>query len=160
MKFLVLEIHCDPTSKNTNNDTALYLAVVKGHLDIVQLLISDQKNCDPNSPHGQYGRTPLHCAAEFGHLSIVKYLIDEQGFNPSCLDENKLTPLHCAAMRGHVEIVKFLIVEKHCDPMCQDSDQNTPLHMAAQQNNIKLVRFLIKLHCDPTSRNSNNVTAL
>ena len=71
VKFLILETHCDPTSKNTNNDTTLHLAVVEWHLDILQLLISGEKNCDPNSPHGQYGRTPFHCAAEHGHLHIV-----------------------------------------------------------------------------------------
>ena len=68
-------------------------------------------NCDKNI-HGPYSRTPLHCAAEFGHLHIVKYLIDEQGCNPSCLDEDKYTPLHCAAIKGHINVVKFLTMEK------------------------------------------------
>ena len=67
-------MHCDPTSRDENNDTALHLAVLEGHLDIVQFFISNQK-CDPNIP-GQYGGTLLHCAAEFGHLHIVKYLTE------------------------------------------------------------------------------------
>ena len=53
--------------------------------------------------------------AQSGHFHIVKYLIDEQGCNPSCLDENKYTPLHHAAMTGHIDIVKFFTVEKYCD---------------------------------------------
>ena len=77
-----------------NNDTALHLAVMKGHLYLVQFFTSDL-NCDPNIPGGQYGRTSLHYAARFGHLHIVKYLIDEQGCNPSCLDEYMNTPLYC-----------------------------------------------------------------
>ena len=124
VKFLILEMHCEPTSRNANNNIAVHL-VVKGHLNV----INSDLNCDPNIP-GQYDRTPLHCAAEFGHLHIVKYLTDEQGCNPSCLDEHKNTPLHCASMEGHLDIVKFLTVEKHCDPMCRDSDQDTPLHIA------------------------------
>ena len=97
-----------------------------GHLDVVQFFVS----CDPNIPGGQYGRTPLHYAAEFGHLHIVKCLIDELGCNPSCLDEDRRTPLHCAAMKGHMGIVKFLTVE-HCNPIRRDSERNPPLHKAA-----------------------------
>ena len=73
-----------------------------------------------------------------GHFHIVKYLIDEQGCNPSCLDEYKYTPLHCAAMSGHIDIVKFLTVEKDCDPMCKDFNQNTPLHMAAGKGHLEI----------------------
>ena len=67
-------MQCDPTSKNTDNNIAVHLAVVNGHFDTVKFLLN--QTCDPNI-QGLYGRTPLHCAAEFGHLYIVKYLTDE-----------------------------------------------------------------------------------
>ena len=111
-------MHCDPTSRNVNNDTALHLAVMKGYLDIVRFFISDL-NCDPDLPGGQYGRTPLHAAATFGHLNIVKYLTNKQGCNPPRSNDNKYIPLHYdtvnntalhyAVTSGHLEIVKFLI---------------------------------------------------
>ena len=85
-----------------------------------------------------------------GHLHIVKYLIDEQGCNPSCLDDLGYIPLHCSAMLGHMDIVKFLTVENHTG-----SDQNTPLYMAAGNNYKGIVKFLTPdMHCDPTSRNA------
>ena len=87
IKFLILEMHCEPTSRDANNDTALHLAAVKGHLDIVQFFISDQK-CNPKIL-GLNCASPLHRTAEYGHLHIVKYLTDEQGCNPSCLDSVK-----------------------------------------------------------------------
>ena len=62
VKFLTIEMHCDPTSRNADNDTAL--AIMNGHSDVVQFFISDQ-NCDPKIPH-EYGRTHLHRAATFG----------------------------------------------------------------------------------------------
>ena len=86
-------MRCDPSNRNANNVSALHLAVTKGHFDIVQFSISDL-NCDPIVPGGQFGRTPLHTAAECGYINIVKYLTDEQGCNPSCLDDLKYTPLH------------------------------------------------------------------
>ena len=42
VKFLILEMHCDPTSRNANSDTALHLAAVNGNLDIVQFFISPE----------------------------------------------------------------------------------------------------------------------
>ena len=74
---------------------------MNGRLDILRFFISDQ-NCDPNISGGQCGQTPLHTAAECGHLHIVKYLTDEQGCNPSCLNDLKHTPLHFAAWNGHI----------------------------------------------------------
>ena len=47
-----------------------------------------------------------------GVICTVKYLTDEQGCNPSCLDDLKYTPFYCAAMMGHTDIVKFLTLEK------------------------------------------------
>ena len=46
MKFLAVEMHCDPTSRNANKDTALHLAVMNGCLDVIHFLTSDL-NCDP-----------------------------------------------------------------------------------------------------------------
>ena len=77
VKFLTIEMHCDPTTRNTNYLTALHFAVVNGHLDIIHFFISDQ-NCDPILI-SQHGETLLHYVAQCGHLYIVKYLIDEQG---------------------------------------------------------------------------------
>ena len=85
VKFLTLETHCDPTSRNAGNVTALHVSAIKGHLDVLRFFTID-RNCDPNLA-GQYGQAPLHYAATFGHLHIVKYLIDEEGCNPSCLDD-------------------------------------------------------------------------
>ena len=90
-------------SRNANNDTALHLAAMNGHLDILQFFIFDQ-NCDPNFSGGQCGQTVLHTAAECGHLNIVKYLIDEQGCNPSCLNDLHFTLLHLEWAHEHSEI--------------------------------------------------------
>ena len=66
-----------------------------------------------------------------GQLHVVKYLIDEQGRDPSCLEEDKETPLHYAARKGHVQIVNFLTLVKHCDPTSRNSGGTTPIHWAA-----------------------------
>ena len=40
VKFLTLEMHCDSTSRNANNHT-VHLATMKGHLRMLQFLISE-----------------------------------------------------------------------------------------------------------------------
>ena len=88
---------------------------------------------------------------------LLRKVIDEQGYNPSCLDEYKYTPLHCASMSGSMNVLKFLTVEKHCDPMCRDYTQTTPPHRAALSGQIEVVKFLtVKMHCNPMSRNNND----
>ena len=74
-------------------------------------------------------------------------MIDEQGCNPSCLDDLKSTPLHHAVARGHIDTVKFLTVEKHCDPLSQ---YMTALHCAVMTGHLEIVKFLIEeLKCPP-----------
>ena len=92
-----------------------------------------------------------------GHFHIVRYLINEQGCNPSCLDEHKYTPLHHAAISGHIDIVKFLTVEKYCDSMCKDFNQNTPLHMAAGKGHLEIAKFLILEECTPITELMNSL---
>ena len=75
------------------------------------VFIADQ-NCSPNIPD-KHSHTPLYFAALGGHLCIMKYLIDEQGCDPSCLDQS---PLHCAAHNGQLDIVKFFTLKKCCNP--------------------------------------------
>ena len=54
-----------------------------------------------------FSGTPLHYAAEFGHLHITKYLTDDQGCNPSCLDDLRIystSPGCHGGTRGHCEV--------------------------------------------------------
>ena len=168
VKFLTLEMHCDPTSRNADSNTALHVAAGNGHLDVVQFFISDQ-NCDPNISGGQYNRTSLHYAAQFGRLNVVKYLTGNMGnvkfltlkkfCDPMCRDSNLHTPLHMAVANGHLDIVKFLTQEKHCDVLSQDLLGNTFLHDAVMQlNTVKF--FIEELKCPPDITEFLNMTPL
>ena len=53
-------------------DTALYMASIHGHIDIVNLLISS--GCNINVVE-EYGVTALHAASLNGHLDVVRVLI-------------------------------------------------------------------------------------
>ena len=78
-------------------------------MDVLKYFI-DERNCNP-ACLDQYGRTPLHVAAEYAHFDVVKYLVTEQQVEPLCEDERGWTPLHMCCMKGGLSIVKFLTEE-------------------------------------------------
>ena len=63
---------------------------------------------EDKNPKGQFGKTPLHVAAENGNLPIVRMIMDQiKDKNP--LDQDEVTPLHLAAENGHRNICKLIM---------------------------------------------------
>jgi ankyrin repeat protein len=82
----------------------LRVAAMKGHLDIVKLLLEQGAIVDAS---GQTGRTALHWAALKGHRDILKLLLEyDAGIDVQ--DELVRTPLDWALMRGHRQAAKLL----------------------------------------------------
>lgn len=119
----------------------LILAVKKGNLETVKLLISD--GVDINQQN-ELGITALMEAAHNGHLEIVKLLvnnranIDLEGSNLE-VGGSIFTALTYATKNGHFEIVVFLINNK--------ADVNAgfggALYYAILSDNLKISEFLL-----------------
>ena len=75
MKFLTLEMHCDPMCRDSEQDTPLHKAARKDHIDIVKFLTLEMHS-DPTS-RNVHNATALHLAAENGHLDIVQFFTTE-----------------------------------------------------------------------------------
>lgn len=84
--------------------TPLRLSAMKGHTDIVKLLLENGANVNIR---GQTGRTALHWAALKGHRDTVKLLLD-YGAETCIQDELGRTPLDWALIRKHLEIANLL----------------------------------------------------
>jgi ankyrin repeat protein len=82
----------------------LRVAAMKGHLDIVKLLLEGGAIVDAC---GQTGRTALHWAALKGHRDIVKLLLD-YGADSCVHDELGRTALEWALIRGREEVTNLL----------------------------------------------------
>lgn len=90
--------------------TALHVAAIKGHKDIVKLLLEFvlDLECRDNEGH-----TPLHLAVEGGCVEIVEALADRKA-NLSAKSKKGATPLYMAEVMEYDDIYKFLSERGAC----------------------------------------------
>ena len=141
-----------------NGFTPLHLAVLKGHLDMCQMLLKHQPDLRAQD---NKGNTPLHVAATGGHLEVARMLLECKA-DVDSLNGKGFTPLHRASKsgrRGCLDIVRLLLdhgvnVNVHYD------DRNTPLHFAAAEGHLEIVRLLLEHKADVGSLNGKGSTPL
>ncbi|CAL1283118.1 unnamed protein product [Larinioides sclopetarius] len=125
--------------KNLSGNTALHLAVIKGHLDIVEVLLNkgaDVKSTFDNSSH------PLHLAAVSGNVDIVKCLL-KHGAAVNCVNNFGETPLHKAAAFNASEVIDFLL-KNGADIESHDNAHFTPLLVAVAEGHVDAIKVLLK----------------
>lgn len=94
--------------RNSKDESPLMMAAIKGHTELVKLLIS--KDADVNKT----GWTPLHYAASSAKKSIIEILLNHSAYIDA-ESPNGSTPLMMAAMYGNAECVRLLL-EGGADP--------------------------------------------
>ena len=70
MKHMIEDLGAEPDKEGW---TPLHYAATKGHLDIVEYLISKEVDVDALNPSNT---TPLMLASRYGHIKVVKFLLD------------------------------------------------------------------------------------
>lgn len=88
--------------RTPQDESALMMASLRGHLDLVRKLID--RGADVNKP----GWAPLHYAATNGHLKVMQLLLENHAFIDA-QSPNGTTPLMMAAFYGSPEAVKLLL---------------------------------------------------
>lgn len=132
-------------AQNNEQMTALMLASQKGHVDIINMLIThafnniiieiDKQNCK--------GETALVLAAINNHADIVKLLLDA-GADVNIVDtQDERTPLMQASGRGHVRAAQELLDAPSIEVNTQDSQGNTALILACKNNRTEIVKLLL-----------------
>ena len=96
----------DPlVGKTDNGCTPAYIAALKGHAEVLQLLVASGANV--NTAKTTDGATPVYIAAENGHAAAVRLLLEARA-NPSTPRPDGVTPLKIAEQRGHAAVVALL----------------------------------------------------
>lgn len=137
---------------NSSSETLLHVAATKGHLRIMEYLISRGTKLDVKDKNG---RTPLHRAAEKGHGDAVKVLL-QYGACVYGLDIEGKTALHLAAQNDHSHILTMLLKEE----ARSYRNQRNFLHMAALKDESSLAKMLLKAGASTDGKDERGETAL
>ena len=106
VRFCVEEKGLDVDSRDLHENTALHWAARKGHLQVVQDLLSS--GADVNMKN-KYGYTALHEVAHWGALQVIQHLLSS-GADVNMKNIYGYTALHLAAREGHRQVVVYLAV--------------------------------------------------
>ena len=93
-RSLVEQYHCDPESRDHNDDILLHEACRQGHVDIVRYLVNEQR-CSI-ACQNKYGDTPLHEACKYNRLDVVRFLLSSGRVDPWGKNDCNETPLQCS----------------------------------------------------------------
>ncbi|MDA3911863.1 MAG: ankyrin repeat domain-containing protein [Bacteroidales bacterium] len=169
---LLIDERADVNTKPYHSiQTALYSAVVNGHVEIAELLILNGAKMNitnsfkNNLLHlaaqnyvwemldlllyydmkvdaiDEDNRTALHHAAFFGMEGNISVLLDN-GANISHLDEDGNSALHIAAINGFVEAVKVLVEEESFIELKNEAGF-TPLDLSSMKGHEGVAKYLL-----------------
>lgn len=182
----ILSLMDNVNARNSDGDSALYLAVLKNRQQLGELLLAkkadifstNNKNYSPlhlalksggtvqdwlitsqtiTATDGS-GNTALHYAAEWELKNAVTTLL-EKGANPSARNANGETPIFNAVKTNDPELIEIMIKG---GASIQDRDHlgSTTLHVAVRWDADKSVQELIRLGIDVNAQNISGKSAL
>jgi ankyrin repeat protein len=122
-----------------NGRTAVHLAALSGHSDMVPRLLAEGLEVNHQDSSGA---TPLLLAARQGNFTVASQLLTAQA-NPSVSDKGYHTPLHAASANGYLDIVRLLL--RHGAKIdAKNGRRNTPLHLALENNHADIALVLLQ----------------
>ncbi|XP_019857258.1 PREDICTED: uncharacterized protein LOC109585573 [Amphimedon queenslandica] len=165
----------DANCKDFLRTRPIHLAVKKGNITIVQMLVDH--NADVNCKDLD-GMTPLHYGFKSKNKSVVEHLLQNCEANPDtciCEKDNRtilhfaIDIIHCFQNQLNKEnsedeedkfISIFEVIAKKTDVNIKDKDGNTPLLCAVLVCSERLVTILLENKANPNIRNNEGHTAL
>ena len=146
----------DLNFEDSDNHTALHLAVREKLTDVVQVLIDAGADIDTVNKDGW---APLDSACEYGTLDVVKMLVEAGTGLRDTIDEG-WTCLHIAACFGHTETVRYLMGLPFVDMNHRDGSNRTALCVAADEEHTDIVQMLIGAGADIDTQNDEGWSPL
>jgi ankyrin repeat protein len=136
---LLLRVFPDlSTYQNSDLNTLLHIAVNRGHISTVGVLID---HCVPVGNQNGNGETALHLAARQGFSVVAQYLLDK-GAEVNAVNDKLETPLHIAVLGEKADLVGILL-RYGADAEAKTIDGSSPLHHACTLWNSKILRALV-----------------
>lgn len=143
------------TAQDVRNDTAIHIATINGHTELVRYLLEAGTPVDIGDNENT---SPLGCAAIYGHREIAELLLDH-GADVNLPDDNGNTPLRWAVYNVQSELAS-LFIDRGAELDIVGSNGSTLLHGAAYGGNVELVELLLGQGSDVNARNTAGYTPL
>lgn len=127
----LMEMGADPS---TDNNEAIVMATINGHLEIVRLLLSDSRvssSVDDNRA--------IICASTNDRVEILRLLLQESQFDPSAYDNQAIM---YAMFGDEKKAVSMLLSDPRFNPFCGD---NWIFRLAAEDYYPEVMEFLNKI---------------
>ena len=132
---VLLELGASPTAHGQEGKSAVEVARLRGHDEIVEILEAKAGIRDPGS-----ARADVLEYAEGGDVGAIADRIDQAGLNPTDLEG--ATPLILASREGQFDAVRFLL-EKGAEKNHQDEHGRTALLEACARSHAGIARLLL-----------------
>ena len=139
MVKLLLRNGADPSLRDTVNGTALLRAVDFGQIDVVELLLNDERTEYEDLKND--GCDLLISASRHGFAKIIT-LLHIKGVDLDGRDRTGQTALHYASLEGKLDVVQDLLA-LGANPAIEDNNGRTPLAIA-RQSGQPLVASVLK----------------
>ncbi|KAK6927245.1 Ankyrin repeat, partial [Dillenia turbinata] len=123
----------------------LHEAAVKGSVEALLILLSEDEHILDRFIIERYRETPLHIAAMLGHVDFSKEILARKPELAAELNHRRSSPLHLAAAKGYVELVKALIPVNPDMCLVCDRDGKNPLHLAAINGRVDVLKELARI---------------
>lgn len=135
---------------STEAGTALHLAVINGHTDIVNVLL--ERGVKPGSAHAPSGgESPLMRSINEGNTDIASLLLEHDAkvdyIEPHSTHTFAKTPLSRACAIGDLSMVKLLLAYRADINYIGEPDgevSDPPLFTAAWEANMEVVEYMLK----------------
>ena len=166
------DIISNSTRYSDNGQTPLHIAVSKGSIQIVDMLL--QRGALVNSIEMKTLCTPLHTAAIHSFHKCISTLI-VFGADVTAQSTTGRCPLHYAAANGDIDTIKELLKGISLTHLrnngsdvnnfeyslaIRDLDGHTPLHLAVIDGNVKCIEYLIQMGSDLQCKDNDGRSAL
>ncbi|XP_063052762.1 ankyrin repeat domain-containing protein 26 isoform X2 [Engraulis encrasicolus] len=145
----------DLNQLDKENRTALHIACVHGHTEVVQFLVESKVKlnlCDNQN------RSALMKAVQCQQDRCVGLLLEHEA-DPNLVDINGNTALHLAALIPALPVA-IQLLEHEANINAHNKDGNTPLILSVGENHVEMAELLLKEGADVDLINKEHRSAL
>jgi ankyrin repeat protein len=153
---MMKDTRIDINSTNHKGSTPFLTACLKGHVEIVQLLLNDKRTDFKKINY--YNETPLYSACRNGQVGVLELLLKDKRFEEDInkANENNETPFYIACLRGQEEVVRMMILDGRVNVNECSMEGFTPLYIACFCGHFDIVNILMR--CDKVDFNKANLS--